>query len=75
MAGKPLAHPALKANGVEIAVLSQDQIAAERKKAEDAERGEAKKEGITDDGDDQVDGRVRRSTRFRRGARGRSSSA
>lgn len=49
MAGKPLAHAALKANGVEISVLSQDQIAAERKKAEDAERAKAKREGITDE--------------------------
>jgi len=49
MAGKPLAHAALKANGVEISVLSQDQIAAERKKVGDAERAKAKKEGITDE--------------------------
>ncbi len=49
MSGKPLAHAALKANGVEIAVLSQDQIAAERKKAGDSERAKAKKEGITDE--------------------------
>jgi hypothetical protein len=49
MAGKPLAHAALKANGIEIAVLSEDQIAAERKKAGDAERAKAKKEGITDE--------------------------
>ena len=49
MAGKPLVHPALKANGVEISVLSQPQIEAERKKAGDAERAKAKKEGITDD--------------------------
>ncbi len=49
MAGKPLAHAALKANGVEIAVLSEDQIAAERKKAGDAERAKARKEGITDE--------------------------
>ena len=49
MAGKPLGHPALKANGVEITVLSQDQIAGERKKAGDAERAKAKKEGITDE--------------------------
>jgi hypothetical protein len=49
MAGKPLAYSALKANGVEITVLSQDQIAAERKKAGDAERAKAKKEGINDE--------------------------
>ena len=49
MAGKPLVHTALKTNGIEIAVLSQDQIAAERKKAGDAERAKAKKEGISDE--------------------------
>ncbi|MBK6405038.1 MAG: hypothetical protein IPF66_08375 [Holophagales bacterium] len=49
MAGKPLAHAALKANGVEISMLSQAQIEAERKKAGDAERAKAKKEGITDE--------------------------
>ncbi len=49
MAGKALVHPALKANGVEIAVLSQAQIGEERKKVEAAERAKAKKEGITDE--------------------------
>jgi hypothetical protein len=49
MVGKPLTHAALKANGVEISVLSQAQIEAERKKAGDAERAKAKKEGITDE--------------------------
>ncbi len=49
MSGKPLAHAALKANGVGIAVLSEDQIAVERKKAGDAERAKAKKEGMTDE--------------------------
>ena len=49
MAGKPLAHAALKANGVEISVLSQAQIEAERKKAGDAERAKARKEGVTDE--------------------------
>lgn len=49
LAGKPLAHAALKANGVEISVLSQAQIEAERKKAGDAERAKARKEGVTDE--------------------------
>lgn|GEM_PF-995969 len=49
MAGKPLAHAALKENGVEISVLSEAQIGVERKKAGEAERAKAKKEGITDE--------------------------
>lgn len=38
--GKPLAHKALKANGVEISLISPAQLAAERKKAGDAKRKE-----------------------------------
>lgn len=49
LAGKPLVHPALKANGVEIAWLSDAQVAAERKKAEAAETAKLKKEGYTDE--------------------------
>ncbi len=49
MAGKPLAHAALKANGVEISVLSEAQIGVERKKAGEAEKAKARKEGITDE--------------------------
>jgi hypothetical protein len=49
LAGKPLSHPALKANGVTISVLSAAQIAAERKKAEAAESARIRKEGTTDE--------------------------
>jgi len=49
LAGKSAAHPALKANGVEIAFLSKAQLAAERKKAEDAERARLKKDGYTEE--------------------------
>jgi hypothetical protein len=49
LAGKPLVHPALKANGVEIAYLSDAQVAAEKKKAEDQERAKVMKEGTTDE--------------------------
>jgi hypothetical protein len=38
--GKPLAHKALKANGVEIALVSPAQLAAEKKKLGDAKRKE-----------------------------------
>lgn len=36
--GKPLAHKALKANGVEITILNESQIEADRKRAGDAKR-------------------------------------
>ncbi|MBK9967010.1 MAG: hypothetical protein IPP07_19845 [Holophagales bacterium] len=49
MGGKPLSHPALKATGVEIGVLSQAQVTAERKKAEAAERAKLKKDGLTEE--------------------------
>ena len=49
MGGKPLSHPALKATGVEIEVLSQAQVTAERKKAEAAERAKLKKDGVTEE--------------------------
>lgn len=49
LAGKPAAHPALKANGVEIELLSGEQLAAERKKAVEAERTKLKKDGYTDE--------------------------
>ncbi len=49
LAGKPAVHPALKANGVEIQFLSGAQLAAERKKAEDAERAKLKKDGYTEE--------------------------
>lgn len=38
--GKPLAHKALKANGVEIALISNAQIEAERKKRSEAKKKE-----------------------------------
>lgn len=38
--GKPLTHKALKANGVEIALVSPAQLAAERKRLSDAKRKE-----------------------------------
>ena len=40
MSGKALSHKALKANGVEISMLSDAQIAAERKKREEAKKKE-----------------------------------
>jgi hypothetical protein len=39
-AGKPLSHKALKANGVEIALLTDAQVEAERKKRAEAKRKE-----------------------------------
>ena len=48
LAGKPAAHPALRANGVEISFVSKAQLDAERKKAEEAEAAKAKKEGYED---------------------------
>lgn len=48
LVGKPVASPALKANGVEISFLSAAQLAAERKKAEEAEAAKLKKEGYDD---------------------------
>lgn len=48
LAGRPLSNAALSANGVEVSILSKAQVAAERKKAEDAERAKAKKDGVTD---------------------------
>jgi hypothetical protein len=38
--GKPVAHKALKANGIEIAVVSPAQVAAEKKRLGDAKRKE-----------------------------------
>jgi hypothetical protein len=46
--GKPLAHKALKANGVEIALLSPAQIQTERKRIGDAKRKEYKEAGWED---------------------------
>lgn len=46
--GKPLTHKALKANGVEIALLSPAQIDAERKRLIAAKRKELKDGGYTD---------------------------
>lgn len=48
LAGKPVPSAALAANGVEISILSKAQVAAERKKLEDAERAKARKDGVTD---------------------------
>jgi hypothetical protein len=48
LAGKPAAHPALRANGVEISFVSKAQLDAERKKAEEAEAAKLKKEGYED---------------------------
>jgi hypothetical protein len=44
--GKPLAHKALAANGVEIAVVSSTQLAAEKKRRGEAKRSEAKASGL-----------------------------
>ncbi|HVT04706.1 MAG TPA: hypothetical protein VHL58_15190 [Thermoanaerobaculia bacterium] len=43
--GKSLSHKALKANGVEIAIVSKAQLDAERKKVGDKRREEAKAQG------------------------------
>lgn len=48
LAGKAAAHPALRANGVEISFVSKAQLDAERKKAEEAETAKLKKEGYED---------------------------
>lgn len=48
--GKPLAHKALKANGVEISLVSPAQLEAEKKRLGDAKRKEAKESGY--EGDD-----------------------
>jgi hypothetical protein len=49
LAGKTLTHKALKAGGVEIAAVSDAQIAAEKKKIEDAKRKELKDAGYDDE--------------------------
>ena len=48
LSGKLAAHPALRANGVEISFVSKAQLEAERKKAEEAEAAKLKKEGYED---------------------------
>lgn len=48
LSGKPLTHKALKANGVEIALLSTAQIEAERKRIVEAKRKEYKDAGWED---------------------------
>lgn len=48
--GKPLAHKALKANGVEISLLSSTQVAAEKKRIGDLKRKEAKESGFEGEG-------------------------
>lgn len=49
MTGKPLTHRALKANGVEISVVSDAQIEADKKKAAEAKRKEAIAEGADEE--------------------------
>jgi hypothetical protein len=46
-AGKPFVSPALQAAGVEIALLSKEQVEAERKAYAERRREEAKKMGVT----------------------------
>jgi hypothetical protein len=58
--GKPLTHKALKANAVEIALLSPAQIDSERKRMADVKRKEAKESGWQD-GED-LDALVKSST-------------
>jgi hypothetical protein len=48
LSGKPFAHKALKANGVEITLLTEKQIEAERKRIADAKRKEYKDAGWED---------------------------
>ena len=45
-AGKPIVHPVLQAAGVEITVLSKEQIEAERKVYGEKKRAEAKQMGV-----------------------------
>ncbi|MHB0970316.1 MAG: hypothetical protein ACYC7A_11155 [Thermoanaerobaculia bacterium] len=49
MTGKPLTHRALKANGVEISIVSDAQIEADKKKAAEAKRKEAIAEGADEE--------------------------
>lgn len=49
--GKPIAHKALKANGVEISLVSPAQLAAEKKRLGDAKRKEYKDAGYDNDAD------------------------
>lgn len=53
LAGKPLSHKALKANGVEITLMTPAQLDAERKKLGDAKRKEAQAEGLEGESLDQ----------------------
>ena len=46
MTGKPLAHKALKANGIELAFLSASEIAATKKRLAEAKRKEYKEAGF-----------------------------
>lgn len=48
--GKPLTHRALKVNGVEIALLSSAQLAAEKKRLGELKRKEAKESGFEGEG-------------------------
>ena len=48
-AGKPLAGPALAASRVEITLLSQAQVDAEKKKLADKKRADMKKDGFSED--------------------------
>ena len=74
MSGKPLVHPALKANGVQISLVSDSEVSAERKKAEGAARAKAKKEGETDE--DSIKSSVEMALySFPKGESRRSSSA
>jgi len=52
--GKPLVHKALKANGVEISLVSPAQLDAEKKRLGDAKRKEAKAAGYEDEELDNV---------------------
>src|SRR6185503_14333513 len=49
LAGKTLTHKALKANNVEIAAVSSAQVAAEKKKLEEAKRKELKDSGYDEE--------------------------
>jgi hypothetical protein len=48
-AGRPIANPVLQAAGVEITILSKEQIEAERKIYAEKKRDEAKKMGVEGD--------------------------
>lgn len=65
LAGKPLTHKALKANGIEVSLVSAAQIEAEKKKLADAKRAEIKDYGYDEEtANDVVKSYVESALRF-----------